>query len=455
MTRGPARAFLAACVSCAATAAMASAFTVRVVDDNGRPLEGAFIVAREFMDEPKLHGSRTFCAHADAAPASRGTHEALLPGAGLGQLLPGRRRALDAFAYAKGQCVASTLSGRAAARSLSVPEAYRAVDAGKAVQRGQAVTLRARPATNAEDRLEYLLNMTAALACEQWSERSRDGLASLVSAIQAEAGALPRESAYAKALSQRLKGELAATSVKAVPGDGPRGLATFDPAPPPPRNFIIAAPGTPIRWPAEEGGMVVMAVNRGSALSAASPAMPPGAVPQARALQPPRPASSPSAQAQLVVHCRPGSSCSLDERDASGKTAIYEAAAKLDVERVTFLLEHGADPSVAVDRFGANAIDALVRRAIMQPPAAGSIDAERARAVIDLIAASPKARIRERLAQQLAAEPGQWIVKAPETVAILTHAREKLRSTATIPEGGGCQLIEPEARSGEFPVTLR
>jgi hypothetical protein len=368
--------------------------------------------------------------------------------------MPGRKRALDTFAYVKGQCVPATLSARTAARSLSVPETYRSVDPGKAVQPGQAVTLRARPAPQGEDRLEYLLNMSAALACAQWSERSREGLAALVSAIQAEVQALPRESVYAKSLARRLKGELAAISVKATPTDGPQGVRTFDPLPPTPRNFIIAAPGTPIRWPTEEGGMAVMAVNRGSALSAASPAMAPGAMPQTRALQPARPAPVPGVE-QLVVHCRPGTSCSLDERDESGKTAIYEAAAKLDVERVAFLLEHGADPSVAVDRFGANAIDAVMRRAIMQPPAAGSIDAERARGVIDLIAASPRARIRERLARDLAAEPAQWIMKAPETVAILVHAREKLRSTATLAEGGGCELIEPEARTGEFPVRLR
>ena len=127
-----------------------------------------------------------------------------------------------------------------------------------------------------------------------------------------------------------------------------------------------------------------------------------------------------------------------------------------DLDRFRLLLDRGADPSVAVDRHGANAVDAVLRRAVMQPPALGSIDSDKARAIIDLIAASPKAAIRASLAAQLKAEPTQWFVKSPEALAILVHARQKLAALPARADGAGtCERIEAGPGYEPGPLRLR
>jgi hypothetical protein len=403
-------------------------FTVRVIDEAGRPVPDAFVVAREFVTIPQFHGSRSACERADAGRAGAGSYEVRLPAAGAGHLSPNRSHALEALAYAKGLCVERTPSARAAAYTMSLPAAMRG-EGQKAVEAGAAVALRARPMGMGEERLEYLVNFSSVLVCSEWSARSRDGLARLVQAIDAEADAIPRESAYAKSLAQRLRGQLAIagradpSAAQAMPGVAPLNRTS------PARNFLVAPANAALRWPAatETGGMVVMAVNRSS-----------------------------SGDASLAVHCRPGFACNLDERDENGKTALYQFAAELDVERVTLLLERGADPSVAVDRFGADAIDAVIGRAIMRPPALGSIDAGKALAVIELLAASPKAAIRASLAEQLKADPAQWMVKSPESLAILTKARERLAAVPARPDSAAtCERVEAEAGYEMRPPRLR
>jgi hypothetical protein len=79
----------ACCIALACTApALAANFTVRVVDEDGKPVPGAIVFGREFVNVPQLHGSSTHCARADAAAATAAVHDVELPMAGLGKLAP-------------------------------------------------------------------------------------------------------------------------------------------------------------------------------------------------------------------------------------------------------------------------------------------------------------------------------------------------------------------------------
>jgi len=466
---------LACAIACFAAQAAWSAvpglptgLTVRVVDEAGRPVPEAFVVAREFVNVPQMHGSRTYCDRADAVRAGPAEVAMRLPAAGMGHMAPGRTYAMEAFAYVKGHCVAPTGAARAAAYSLSVPPGIRGQEPPKTVQAGEAVTLRAREVAGAEERLEYLLNFSSALLCESWSDRSKDGVAQLVSALRAEAQSMPRESAYAKSLAQRLGAQLD-TVARLDKSGGQMPPMSVGLAPSPlQRNFLVAPANARLHWPSSDTDLVVMAVDRsptayGAALAAAAPVAVAPARPGALQAATPsgtviraEPAQPQAEDTRLTIHCRPGATCNLDERDAQGQTALHQYASDLDVDRFRLLLERGADPSVAVDRHGSNAVDAVLRRAVMQPPALGSINADKAREIIDLIAASPKAGIRASLAAQLKSEPALWFVKSPESLAILTHARAKLAALPTRADGAGaCERIEVAPGYDAGPLRLR
>jgi len=106
-------AFAIACLAAhAAWAGLSTGLTVRVVDEGGRPVPEAFVVAREFVNVPQLHGSRTYCERADVARGGAGDVAMRLPAAGISHMSPGRTYAIETFAYVKGQCVTPTGSAR-------------------------------------------------------------------------------------------------------------------------------------------------------------------------------------------------------------------------------------------------------------------------------------------------------------------------------------------------------
>ena len=459
-------ALLAAPAAWAAVPGLPTAITVRVVDEAGRPVPEAFVVAREFVNVPQFHGSRTYCERGDVARAAPGEAAMRLPAAGMGHLAPNRTYALEAFAYVKGQCVQRTGSARAAAHLLSLPYGIRSSDPPRTIQAGETATLRSVPMAGGEERLEYLVNLSTAILCEAWSDRSKDEVARLAAALRAEAQAIPRESAYAKSLAQWLNTHLDTVARMDQPGTGiPPAVVGLAPSPVQ-RNFLVAPANARLHWPASDTGLIVMAAERGpTAYGAAMAAAAPAPAVRASAQPPVKPAGTvvrveaaqpPVEDTRLTIHCRPGATCNLDERDAQGRTALHQYASELDLERFRLLLERGADPSVAVDRHGSNAVDAVLARAVSNPPARGSNNADYARAIIDLIAASPKAAIRASLAADLRSEPSQWFAKSPESLAILTHARAKLAALPARADGAGtCERIEIAPGYEPGPLRLR
>ena len=401
-------------------------FIVHVVDEGRKPVPQAFVVAREFVNVPQFHGSRTYCESADLA-AAREAHVVRLPSAALSHVTPGRTHAQEAYAYAPGFCVERTTPARAAAYSLAGPAM--GMPRPEPVKPASDVWLRATGDEGNEDRLQYLVGFAQSLWCMQWSDRSHGEVAKLALAMQAEADAIAR-TRYGKLLAQRLRERLAAARELRTPVDDTPRIASASIQQPYARDFILAPANAAVRFPkeGEPNQLVAMAMR-------------------------------PGMEASLAIHCRHGapSSCDLDERDAQGYTALYSSVGRLDVEAVKLLLEAGANPSVAVNVEGVDSIDALLRRAIMNPPAAGSIDAGKALAIMDLLAASPKASIRAGLAGELASDPSRWFVKAPESLALLMQARARLAALPKRPDAlRSCQPVEAGERGFEaMPVRLK
>jgi hypothetical protein len=247
------------------------------------------------------------------------------------------------------------------------------------------------------------------------------------------------------------------------------------------RDFVVLPEGTMVRFPApgEPHQMVIAAARPASAQSAAAPAMAQrapapaiaasGASPGNAAVASPGPGApatlrmaqsgivAPAAKPRLAIHCRlgPVSACDLDERDAQGRTALAQHAEEFNAEAVALLVSAGADPSIPSPVAGADAIEAWVRRVQSGSAAAGSPQAAQARAVIDSLASSPKARLAARLKADLQSDPAQWrYVYGDETRALLLHAREALAAVPTRPDVvDPCEAIEPIR--GAAPPRLR
>jgi hypothetical protein len=150
-----------------------------------------------------------------------------------------------------------------------------------------------------------------------------------------------------------------------------------------------------VRFPAPgEPNQMIVAATRGTHATAASAAAPPPGAPTTLTLPHSAivPANAP--RPQLAIQCRHGaaSACDLDERDWQGRTALAQYTEEFNLEAVKLLLDAGANPSIASPLPGADAIEAWMRRVLN-----GTVGPERrpqALAVIDALAASPKAALR-------------------------------------------------------------
>ena len=228
-----------------------------------------------------------------------------------------------------------------------------------------------------------------------------------------------------------------------------------------PRDFIIAPENARVSWQPRGAvkpgtldapsiaivaspGMIQSASPRLSAGSAgfatsvsAAAAISPG---NAAVAQMPAPLS-----VKRVIHCRngPAGACDLDERDIHGNTALAGTVAELDAEATRLLLEAGANPAAQVNVAGLAAPEALITRIIQRPPASGSDEEQRARAIMGLLAASPKATLLKSVSDDLASDPKTWIpglAKRP----LLLEARDAWRNLPVRADPpAGCERIEP------------
>jgi len=151
-----------------------------------------------------------------------------------------------------------------------------------------------------------------------------------------------------------------------------------------------------------------------------------------------------AARPRLEIRCRhaaPGAR-DLDERDAQGRTALAQYASDLNVEAVELLVAGGANPSIESPLGGTDAIEAWMRLVMNGTVAIGSPEAARAIAVIDALAASPKAALAPELKADLASDPSQW--RYWQANALMLHAREALAKVPARAQGArACEALDP------------
>lgn len=445
-------------------------FTVAVRDAaTGKPVEGAFVVAREFTTVGQFHGSKTYCIRGDVAQASGPRLEMRLPGAGTDSF--SGARAIEAFAYRPGFCIARTEDGRAASRALHGPsygERARGLDPAAETR------LDMRPSTQgAEDRLLYLGELALGLMCGEprWSDRGREGIDRVAAAMLAEAQGLAR-SRYEKSLVEKIRTSLAAAREMKPDHDGipsalgivslRQGGLVF------PRDFIVGDPRLRASW---DGGnnMVIAAMPAPAPQAARILAMPSGSQPGSAAV-----ASSGAAvissslvvqpgiaveasRLHPVIHCRHGApmACDLNERDAQGATAIQDLVVALKPAEVKALLDAGADPSIAAKPSNVAPIETLVERLIRTQP--GSGDAKNAFQILELLAAHPKVTLPRKLRDDLASDPATWTsVQHSAGRALLIEARPRLLALpARTDNSPACQPLGYVRDYGRVPIRLR
>jgi hypothetical protein len=170
-----------------------------------KPVDGAFVVVREFAEVGRFHGSSRYCVRAQAAVADAPWLTLRLPGAGTDALVGAR--ALEGFAYRPGYCMARIGNAASAAShkrmSLGMappPELKASEDNIFALRRGSQT---------AEERLLYLDQVASALLCHEarWGTGSMEAMASLADAMAGEASGIAR-SKYEKHLARTLAGRL-------------------------------------------------------------------------------------------------------------------------------------------------------------------------------------------------------------------------------------------------------
>jgi hypothetical protein len=397
----------------------------------------------------KLHGTETYCVRADVTPATGPWVTMELPYAGSDVVTAAR--AIEAFAYRPGYCLARTPS---AAEASSIKQFSMGRQLPNIVNTGEETRLDMRRSGQAPDeRLMYLQELTAGLLCSRarWSDRSRGAMGLLADAMLGEAREIAR-SRYEKTLVQQLETGLA--SVRALPANEQarelpmvmRGEFT-DYA----RDFIVGAADLRVAWDPQRRIAIAAAV---SPVQAASP-VPPGAL-----MNPIRgivPNSRPPAPAPLAVHCRHGapSACDLNERDAQGHTAINTFVAYTKPAELRVLLEAGADPTLPAKPFGPHPIDVALR-SMLRMDRSSPERAKRAE-IVDILAADPRTTITRALKDDLAADPSAWnLVASLPGLDLLAARREALARLPVRPEGKpGCEPLGFQPTYDEGPVRLR
>lgn len=454
--------------------------SVRLVDAQGKALpDEAFVVSREFVSVPQFHGSKTYCFRGDIEGGTGERHVVRLPGVGLDgpALLDRRYNALEAFAYAPGQCFERTPNARSAADGARFPNGVVSLGIKPGIKAGSETVLHSKPMRSPEERLLYLLDFADGLRCADphWSEHTAGNLERLSATMLSEAQSIARDR-YERHLVEELEGKLAlAKSLRTQASDDfavpSARLATYSFA----RDFIIAPANARVSWqprPAKPGtldapAMAIVAspgVVQSARISPGAPIGYPGASPGGSAgfATSASPGSASVARMpealsrKRVIHCRNGSvsACDLDERDIRGSTALASAASELDAEAVQLLLEAGANPAVQVNVAGLATPEALVTRIIQRPPTPGSGEEERARTIMGLLAASPKATLLKSVADDLASDPKTWIPGLASRTLLL-EARDAWRSLPTRPDPQpACERIE-QATLSTMPLAPR
>ena len=474
----------------AAHAVFGTSFEVQVRDaETGKPLDGAFVIARDFATVGKLHGTETRCVRGDVVPAAAQKTTVALPGAGLDSLT--RARGMDVIAYRPGYCLARTAD---AARLSS----HRYLPMGSApppnvLEPSSETRLALQRSTQApEERIRYLSEAAFALSCapDRWSDRSGPALAALQAAMVGEARGVAR-TRYEKALADQLEQRLALVRSHGVPAHGMLSEPVVNAFG---RDFLVGPPEMRVSWRDPQPlGVVAL---QGSSLQAASPGRPavaaavqptviaatplqaqqPIAVQAARpgnpaqgtapapgnavgvvggAVASPHPALSTGLRPPpgLVIHCRHGapSACDLDERDYAGQTALYAAATAGRVEEARLLLEAGADPNIARMPGAPTAIEKALETVLR-----GYSSPERHLQVVDLLAADPRTTLPAALKADLTADPATWtqfahsknlaaVVARREALARLP-ARPQARPGCEEPGYGGYRYTDPMLR---------
>ena len=415
----------------------ATGFQVGVRDAaTGRPLEGAFVVAREFATVGKFEGSDTYCVRGDVAPASGDWTAVKLPSPGSDQFT--QAKAIEAFAYHPGYCIAKSVDGAAASsdRHLHIGGTAPLVPLDPSVPTKLALR---RAAQGPLERLLYLREVAAGLTCgkARWSARSAEVMQRLVDAMLGEARALAHDR-YEKLLVERLRGALAYAS---APPAAAAGAATGFPALQPvgasfARDFIVVATNTPVLWD-DRHRMAIAARSAPAARAATTNAIGAASTATPGVAIAPRPVPQPAA---LAIHCRHGapSACDLDERDSTGATALFAFVRDLKLDEARLMLEAGANPDIPQRPFGPPPIEVLLERIVSTPP--GSSQAQRVGEMLALLVADRRTTLPRALRDDLAADPSTWkrYSGAPGLAAI-AGARERLLALPARPDAKpGC-----------------
>ena len=455
--------------------------SVRLVDAQGKALPGeTFVVSREFVSVGQFHGSKTYCFRGDIDGGTGERHVMRLPGVGLDgpSLLDRRHTALEAFAYAPGQCFERTPSARSAADGARFPNAEVSLGIKPGVKAGTEAVLHARPMRSPEERLLYLLDFADGLRCADphWSDHSAGNLERLSATMLSEAQSIAHDR-YERHLVDELRGKLTLARTLRTRESDDLAVPSLRVATTPfPRDFIIAPANARVSWQPRgapkpgtlDAPSIAIVASPGVVESARiAPAAPPGspafatssASGRAIAISPGNAVVARMPErlsAKRMIHCRNGpvSACDLDERDIRGNTALVGVVAELDAEATQLLLEAGANPAVQVNVAGLAAPEALIARIIQRPPAPGSEEEQRARTIMALLAASPKASLLKSVGDDLASDPKTWI-PGLATRPLLLEVREAWRnlpSRADAPPA--CDRIEP-ATLYTMPLTPR
>jgi hypothetical protein len=428
-----------------------------------KPLDGAFVVVREFADVGQLHGSSTYCVRAQVAVANAPSFTLKLPHPGTDMLT--RARALEGLAYRPGYCLARIGNAAAAARHKRVSMGM-AAPAELDASADNRFSMQ-RAAQTVEERLLHLEQAAHGLACHEarWGDGSKEAMGRLAEAMLGEASSIAK-TRYEKHLAQRIGATIAVA----------RDLGKAGPMPSAPyaviggaetrftRDFIVAPSNARIAW--SDAKRPIVAIAGPAAMSVAVAAAPPGApVPPVSAAPTPSPrptnvpvlAPQPVAPPVLAIHCKHGapSACDLDERDADGATALYGFARAGRPDEVRVLLEAGADPNATKGPRGDTAMDVAVRQVLLNYDSA-----EKAAQVLDVLAADPRTTIRPALREALADDPSSWrnVHSAPARERLLKRREALLRlPVAAAERAPSCEdpHFDPMYSYNELPPRLR
>lgn len=400
--------------------------------ETNKPLEGAFVVVREFAEVGKFHGSKSYCVRAQAAVANAPSLTMALPNPGTDLLT--RARALEGFAYRPGYCMARIGDARAAA-------SHKYMNVGMAAPpeldpSAENLFAMRRAALTAEERLLHLEQVANGLLCQEsrWGDGSKEAISKLADAMTGEADSIAR-SKYEKHLAGRVARRLAIARdlPKLDQHFGMMGMV-HDPGQTRfARDFIVAPANVRVAW--GDGSRPVVALTSPMAAAAPSPAVGGARLSHQSAIV----ASPPPAPPPLAVHCRHGapSACDLDERDADGATALYQYASRGSIDEVRVLLEAGADPNATKGPRGDTPMDLVLRQVLLNYD-----NAEKAAQVLDLLLADPRTTVRPALREALADDPSTWrnVHSATARERLLKRREALLRLAVSPPERApGCE----------------